>query len=321
MKKTINDALINAISSKIPSHTNLASYLIDTLSISKEAAYRRLRGDVFFTFNEAATIVSNLDISLDQIVGNDMDTGAIINISMIKSSNDIQNYNETLEKYIKIGKTASKDPFSTFHEATNKLPIYFYSTYPFLTKFWISRWLHQSNNLIGTGSLEDIKIPKKTLDLHKQFAKQLRSIPTSIFIWDRNIFKSLVKGILYFANLNLFSSNDLDNLRNELFELLEELGSLMMNAQYKSGGKIYIYLCNIAIETIYGYIESKDIKISLLRIYAINLVDSKHPDIFKIQKDWVQSLRRYSTLITDSSEMERIKYLDQQREYINQLKI
>lgn len=321
MEKILNSNLIDAMTEALPHKTNLASYLIDTLSISKEAVYRRLRNEVSFTFDEAVKVVSTLNISLDKIIGNNKNSGAIINVSLIKSSDDIANYNDTLLKYLNICDALKQDPEATLHEATNKLPIHFYAPYTHLIKFWVSRWLHQSNNLKGTGSLDDFNIPEKTILLHKHLSKELRAIPSTIFIWDKRLFQYFVKGVLYFSKLNLLSEEDVINIKRELHELLDELEILLATSTYKEGGKIYIYLSNIPLEGIYSYLESTDIQMSMLRVYAINLIDSQHPDVFRIQKKWVQSLRRYSTLITDSSEMERIEFLDRQRECVNTLKI
>lgn len=322
MKENLNTKLIEAISGKLPQKINLASYLINTLSISKEAAYRRLRGEVAFTFDETVQISSKLDISLDRMIGANDSDDAIMNVDLVKSPDDISNYNETLEKYLNICNILKKDPQATMSEATNKLPIHSYAAYPTITKFWVSRWLHQSNNIMGKGGLDDsVDIPLKMMELHQQLATELRYIPLSVFIWDKNIFKNFVNAVLYFARLNLLSPDDVENIRKELLCLLNELEEILATATYKEGGKVYIYICDIPVVTIYSYMESKDIQISMLRVYAINLIDSLHPDIFALQKDWVQSLRRYSTLITDSSEMERIRFLDLQREYANSLKV
>ena len=47
---------MEAVKEKLPLKENLANLLIDTLYIGKEAIYRRLRGEVPFTLEEAALI-------------------------------------------------------------------------------------------------------------------------------------------------------------------------------------------------------------------------------------------------------------------------
>ena len=48
----LNAALIGAIQNSTPEYTNAATVLTDKLNIGREAAYRRLRGEVPFTFGE-----------------------------------------------------------------------------------------------------------------------------------------------------------------------------------------------------------------------------------------------------------------------------
>lgn len=67
MKNYIVNELIAAMKERIPRGINLANYLTDALCMcmGKEAVYRRLRGEVAFTFDEIAMISCKLGISID----------------------------------------------------------------------------------------------------------------------------------------------------------------------------------------------------------------------------------------------------------------
>ena len=67
MINELNTGLIEALKEKLPPKTNLANLLMDTLYIGREAIYRRLRGEVPFTLEEAALISRKLGVSLDKI--------------------------------------------------------------------------------------------------------------------------------------------------------------------------------------------------------------------------------------------------------------
>ena len=58
---------------------------MDILYLGKEATYRRLRGEVPFTFAEVATISQHMGISLDKIVGADLNDNAIVNLNMLQT--------------------------------------------------------------------------------------------------------------------------------------------------------------------------------------------------------------------------------------------
>ena len=50
IKSYIVKELINEMKDRMPQDQSLASYLINTLCIGKEAAYRRLRGEVAYLY-------------------------------------------------------------------------------------------------------------------------------------------------------------------------------------------------------------------------------------------------------------------------------
>ena len=77
--RNINTDLIDAMKIYLPKGNNLANTLMDILYLGKEATYRRLRGEVPFTFAEVATISQHMGISLDKIVGADLNDNAIVN--------------------------------------------------------------------------------------------------------------------------------------------------------------------------------------------------------------------------------------------------
>ena len=60
MKKAVVNELISTMREVTPKEGNLANILMDILCMSKEAIYRRLRGEVAFTFSEVAIIAGQL---------------------------------------------------------------------------------------------------------------------------------------------------------------------------------------------------------------------------------------------------------------------
>lgn len=46
----------------------------------------------------------------------------------------------------------------------------------------------------------------------------------------------------------------------------------------------------------------------MIRIYAINSITSQDVEMHKSLKEWIQSLKKFSTLISESGEMQRIQF-------------
>ena len=147
----------------------------------------------------------------------------------------------------------------------------------------------------------------------------MKQCPKTYFIWDSNIFLSFIKEIKYFASLNLISEDDVTHLKEELYQLLAIMETLSIKGEFSEGHKVYFYLSNIDFEATYTYIEKKDYQVSLLRVYSINSMDSQSPQICQIQRNWIQSLKRHSTLISESGEAQRIEFLQKQLAIIDTL--
>ena len=62
--RNINTDLIDAMKIYLPKGNNLANALMDILYLGKEATYRRLRGEVPFTFGGVGPLFEHMGISL-----------------------------------------------------------------------------------------------------------------------------------------------------------------------------------------------------------------------------------------------------------------
>lgn len=319
MKDALNNGLIRAMREHLPEDVNLANYIMDVISIGKEAVYRRLRGEVPFTFYEVSLLSQSLGISLDQIVGTNRSEGAVFNLNVSNGMSQIDNYHDILKRYQKLFAFIKDDPDAALSSACNIVPFTFYSPFERLTKFRLCRWMHQNNGMKMTVSMSDIIIPEKVLESQRKLMQEVRQVPVSYTILDSNIFQSMVKEIKYFSGLNLLNNEDIEVMKQELHRLLDEMEQIAAKGEYSNGNKAYLYLSNINFEATYSFIEKGSFQLCMFRLYAINYMDSQHPEVCRAQKEWIQSLKRYSTLISQSGEIQRMIFFTKQREIIDTL--
>ena len=105
----------------------------------------------------------------------------------------------------------------------------------------------------------------------------------------------------------------------ELFLLTNELEDLATKGKTENGNTVRIYVSHINFEATYSYVETNNIQLSLIRVYSINSLTTMDNEIFCSLKEWIQSLKKFSTLISESGEMQRIQFFKQQREIIDTL--
>lgn len=316
IKSYIVKELINEMKDRMPQDHSLASYLINTLCIGKEAAYRRLRGEVAFTLDEIAIISCNLGISIDQIIGNHLANRVTFNMNLLHKSDLLESYHEIIEHYHQLLYLIKGDDNTEIYTASNTIPFVLYSSYEYLTKFRLCQWIYQNGEIQAPNSLSEVQIPEKLIIAHKRLSESAKKSGKTYFIWDNSIFHSFVKEIQYFAGLKLISAKDVIQLKKELQQLLTDLEYLSVKGEFNNGNKLSIYLSNINFETTYSYISKKNFEVSLFSIYSLNSMDSQNPHICRMQKKWIQSLKRHSTQISESGETQRIAFLEKQKNII-----
>ena len=140
----LNTNLIEAAKERFPAKGQLANILMDTLYMGKEAIYRRLRGEVPFTFQEAAVISKELGISLDRIAGVSFSNNAMFDINVVDHNEPFETYYDFLNKHVKLFHTLREDTSAVLGTASNVIPQTLYLKHELLAKFRFFKWMYQN---------------------------------------------------------------------------------------------------------------------------------------------------------------------------------
>ncbi|MDR0659295.1 MAG: hypothetical protein LBG19_00505 [Prevotellaceae bacterium] len=319
-----NQRLLAKIGETYPRKSQQLEFLMDKMSLGKESAYRRLRGDVPFSFTEACIVSQKLGLSLDDIVKN-----------TIKNENPsfflhVPPPSETLDDYLHYYKHTyaiydvfldkwANDPELKIYFASNIVPQAFMFPYHYLSKFRAFAWKYQMHHNIAPAKFSAINMPDDIYAKQQILLQKIRQFPECTYIISRNIFDNLVKMIQYFFDLSLLTREEVITLRDELLQLLSKLEILTTQESLEHNRKILVYLANIDFDSNYTYIQGSKYERSFIELYFINTISSSDSQLCRIQKEWIESLKKYSTMISMSGNIERIAFFDRQRELVNSL--
>ena len=327
--RNINTDLIDAMKIYLPKGNNLANALMDILYLGKEATYRRLRGEVPFTFAEVATISQHMGISLDKIVGADLNDNAIVNLNMLQCQRPTETYYSIIDSYLLVfpfiqvqmtlaGQLIERES-SERSTSSNTVPQTLYLKYEALSKFQLFKWIYQHESTYAGRHYEDLEIPEKLIDKQKEFVNLSQLFQSTNYIWDKEIFIRLVNEVKFFLNINLISEDSVKRIKKELLILLNELEKISAQGKYSSGKDVKIYISDINFESTYSYVETDIYHQCLIGVFSINSITSKDDFLFQHLKLWIQSLKKYSTLISQSGEVQRIHFFNRQQELVKSL--
>ena len=319
MNNQIQKNLLAVIQEKVPHEKKLATYLADKLVLGRESVYRRLRGEIHFTFDEIATLSLDLGFSVDNIIGTKNNENALFNIHMLQNMDYFDIYKGKMLEYGQIFQKMGNNPDSKARVSCNTLPYYFHINYKNLSRFRIYKWLHQNQKIGVNDKFSKFELAEDILDIHRTFYQNIQKIPNVTVIVDNNIFWSAAKDIEYFYRRGLLSDEDLQLLREEMLEIIDLLEDMTTKGVSRSGAKVSFYYSSVDLEASYLHFESDDWNFAQVRIFSISAIDSYNARLCQIQKNWIESLKKYSVLISGSGEIQRFEYMNKQRGYINKI--
>ncbi|WP_294081200.1 hypothetical protein [Proteiniphilum sp. UBA5384] len=313
---TLNNRLIEAIIEHAQSNRNIANQLSDILSIGKEAVYRRLRDEVPFSFTEAGKIALALNISLDQIVSVKSENRGVFELQFPDSTDMVRDYTHFFDYYIKLLTEVESYDNSKLMIVYNSLPPSCFLNYDELFRFLLYKNVYQLKSDSTFAPYSEIPIPSQLSRKQHHIATLLRNIKSTFFIIDWTVFPSFIHEVQHFYKLGLLNLDEMKEIQKELNRAVDDLEGFTVSGCFPNGNKVMVYLSNIDFTSSHAYIEYGPYYFGHQVLFSMNMIMSQNPDICRKQKSWIDILIKYSTLISQSGEIERIRYMKTQREYI-----
>jgi len=314
MELDFNKRLVENVLKHIPKNKKPVVYLVNTLNISRESAYRRLRGDIPVTVAELITLATKLEFSIDNAYDQEKQNHAFLDFSRLEKGAAnffvlmLKKYNELLEKLSYAKKLEVMMAFNTF-------PPPFYVNYLNLFKFAYYKWLYQDNEINRNVSFSEIAIPDEVIHLQRKMKGNLIKGTGVTLILDMEIFLNFIKEIQYFYHRKLLTNEELLLLKKETLYLIEQYEEMVQTGVYGST-KIQLYLSSLCVNSNTVYYKYDDKTEPLFWIFTVNPVVIQNTEFASMQLKWLNSLKRQSALISQSNEILQAEFFFQQREYI-----
>ena len=312
--------LLQALQKKIPEQAKLVDTLMDILCVEKGAIYRRLRGEVPFTFFEVVNIAEKLDISLNSFMYTDSVQVDRFELTIVEYTNMNEMDYKQWEDYVSLIHTAKDDPQSELAESSNVLPITIYAKFESLVKYYLFKYhylLHESEERV---SFSDTVVPDRLQRIFQTYFSESKNFANTIYIWDFLIFQYLVTDIRFFHDIKLISTDDLLEIKNDLLALLDYIEEIATNGCFEeTGSSVSFYISDVNFDADYSYVQINNFMMTHVRTFILNSVASTDLSSFLKIKNWVQSLKKSSTLITQSGTAFRTDFFEKQRKIISEL--
>jgi len=324
MKKTdLHESFLNLLNNSSRKKSELVSLIGDILKIERESAYRRLNGKVLFTVQEMGMIAQSLNISIDSLLSENTNflfvpikMGKPLSHESIDTIIDILEYN--------INKMALLNNEVSVHMGVvfDTLPIEFCIPHPYLCKFKYFKLGHYYVGKDFNRGYSEWALPERIEKFHQIILDNFWKYETIFYIWDIPVIWNLINDIKYLYSIRILSKDDVENIKKDIHELLYVVEGVAKGTHaglLPRSGPIEFYLSSINIGLTYYTFFSDEKALAYFRSYFVrSALTEEYNTCMKIY-EWVNSMKKVSTLISESGEKDRRIFFEEQHTMVDSI--
>ena len=312
MTETLQRQFLNKLVQKFSKKAEAVEEISSLLSISRDGAYRRLRGDSVLTPEEMQALAIKFRISIDELVFKDSDKVFFTFNSFTRPVKKFDDYLEGLNHNLDVG---LQIPETKVLYTTAEIPMFYYGLFPELMCFKMYVWgktVWNFEYLQDRPFSFDLFTPR-VMDLINQMSEKYMMLK-STELWCRNIFDNSLGQIEYVMMNGNFANNEdalkicdtLTNLSHHMNKMAK-VGKKFGRNSDPSGSSIpFEFYHNELVFTNNTILMVSDLmKIVFSTFDSPNVLISSDPRIFKHAEKWFHHVKNKSEYITEVSEKNR----------------
>lgn len=318
MNEADREIISERILSHIPTSIRPVHYLMELFNISNESAYRRIRGNMPFSFNEIIRLSQELGFSIDELVDQGNSTVSF-RIPQDASHSRSDAYLASLDQYESYLYAMNRNEVREAMIALNHILPSFMTDFDNLFNFTYYKWMHQSGELTPNYSFSEIVVPENILEKKKNINRVMQHNRNRTIILSPYAFFDLIKEVEYYFRRRLITIAERELLKADILGLLSQIETIVQGEINKPGSEINYYLSSLAIESNNSYVRYDKGEVCYFWVYSLPVITISNKETCGMQKKWLDSLKKYSTLISRSSELVQSEFFRMQRAYVENM--
>ncbi len=312
----IQIAFLNLVKEKVGSGVSFVDDLAELLNVSKDSAYRRLRGETVLSFKEISLISEKYGVSVDGFLNVQSNQSIVFNARNFHAQDDFHQYLKSINDHLQL--VNRFDDRMLTYAAKDISPLHYYP-FPKLTLFKIFFW---QKTILDTKQMQGAvfsfqSIDHALLETCAAIWKQFMKIP-SVEIWSDETIHITLRHIDYYHDIALLCRADalvvLDELLVMIAHLRDEarMGKKMHPGMPSSGleGTFNLYFNEIAIGDNTALFETGGKKTCFITYNMLNILSTSDEHFCNDIHGYLQNMLQKSTLMSQTAERERDRFFN-----------
>jgi hypothetical protein len=309
---SLQDQIFEIVLQRFARRADAVEALCQLLNLSKDAIYRRLRGDTFLSPQELATLAQRFNLSLDALM-----TGQTDNVlcHFNAFSRRLQDFGDYLENYVQDLEQMRRLPNLHLYYASVEIPVFTYNFFPELISFKLYIWGRTTWNFpyLRDRSFDFSLVTPPVMRLSQALLQHYLAID-STELWSLHVTDNTLAQIEYHVYSGGFTDPD------EALVLCDKLTDwanhmrLMAAAGRKfplggrpesAAGELNLYHNEMVYTNITALVKSDAVRMVYSAYCNPNFLHSSDPKLCDFTEDWFNNIIAKSNPITRAAEKNR----------------
>jgi plasmid maintenance system antidote protein VapI len=317
---SIQSSFLEQVKKKLPSNSSFADELAESLNISRDSAYRRIRGETVLSLDEAKILCDQFSVSLDSILGTSSNIVPFQHLVVNNAPKTFEQWLKNMLESLEMIAAFSGEKELVF--TAKDVPPFHYFNHPKLSAFKMFFWM---KSVLNYPQLQKEKFnPELIAPEYHALGKKIWSTynkVSSIELWSDETTNVALKQLEFYYESGFFkSSNDALDILNEYQQMLFDIREQAANGNKNNGGEFKLYKNEILIadNTVMFRMGSK--RAVYISHNITELLLTSNEAFCNHTEQFIINLQNRSVLISTTGEKERNKFFNRMEEKIEAVK-
>lgn len=317
-KENIQAIFLREVKKRVPSHISLADDLSEILHMSRDSAYRRLRGETILSLDEVKQICNYYSVSLDALLSSESDTVTFRYQGADNRNFGFENWMKSILSNLEM---ISAAPEKELFYSAKDVPVFYLFDSPELAAFKIYFW---NKTILETDHFQNKKfdpnlVSNELLGLAKRIWEKYSQVPTTEF-WSEETINVTLRQIEYTYECGFFKKpEDVINIIDQFSILMNNINQWATKGLKNGGGKLSLYKNDILIADNTIFFKMGNRRIAFLP-HSLEYIATSQENFCNHTEHYFKNLLKKSSLISSAGEKQRNIFFNGLEEKILALK-
>jgi len=326
---SIQSSFLDQVRSRLPANLSFVDELAEILNISRDSAYRRMRGETVLSLDEVKKICNHYEVSLDSLLS---PSAEVVSFQFRAWDQGEFNFDTFLKSVL-----SNLEMISGFQEKemiyhAKDLPIFHFFQYPRLATFKIYFWIKtftqyaKPNAKFTNEKYNPALVPRDLIAIGERIWAKYAPIPSTEII-SHEILTITLRQIRFALDCGLIDKPEAHNLCSDCETLLihfreqAELGHKKTSGSNEKGGKLDLYLNEVLIGDNTVFFKMGDKRVTFLTHNNFNILATSQESFCRLTENHLTNMMNKSSLISTTATKERSRFFNDLLQEVQNLKV